>query len=220
METFEDAQEKIFAELTSDDPVVRAEYLKLFTADVKIFSAAMANAFMKWRSLDADLQGDENRAYVSSLVYTAIGVHILSLKLFLSGQIVASGNLFRQVIEFIALACVCSGKELGILEKFMKNRYSTNKAVRDVLHHSKQLGLNDDGMNALKDAREFYSNYSHPTHLTLATFISFSKKSGHLGTNFDKGKIRTYKMEVNSRVNLAKEFPNFVDCVITNVAKW
>ncbi len=126
METLEESREKILAELASDDSDVRAEYLKLFETDAQEFSTSMAQAFMKWRALDADLQGNENRAYISSLVFTAIGIHILSLKLFLSGHIVAAGNIFRQVVEFIALALVCSSKELGVLEKFMNGRYSTN----------------------------------------------------------------------------------------------
>ena len=220
METFGEAQETIFAELTSDDPDVRAEYLNLFEANAQEFSTSMAQAFMRWRSLDADLQGDENRAYVSSLVFTAIDFHILSLKHFLSGHIVASGNLFRQVVELIALACVCSGKELGVLEKFKEGRYSTSKAVRDALRHSKQLGLNDDGMNALKDAQTFYSRYSHPTQLTLATIMSFSGEGLYVGANFDRGKVQAYRQEVNGRVSLAKVFPNFIDGIIANVAKW
>jgi hypothetical protein len=28
---------------------------------------------------------------------------------------------------------LCSGKELNVLERFMEGKYSTNKAVRDVL---------------------------------------------------------------------------------------
>ena len=141
LERMRNRREKILAELASDDSDVRAEYLKLFKADAQEFSTSMAQAFMKWRALDADVQGNGNRAYISSLVFTAIGIHILSLKLFLSGHIVAAGNIFRQVVEFIALAFLCSSKELGILEKFMNDRYSTNNAVRDVLRHSEKLGL-------------------------------------------------------------------------------
>ncbi len=220
METLEESREKILAELASDDFDVRVEYLKLFEADAQEFSTSMAQAFMKWRALDADLQGDENRAYISSLVFTAIGIHILSLKLFLSGHIVAAGNIFRQVVEFIALAFLCSSKELGILEKFMNDRYSTNNAVRDVFRHSEKLGLKGDGVKALKDAQKFYSKFSHPTQLTLATFVSFSGEGLYVGANFDRGKVQAYRQEVNGRVNLAKVFPNFVDGIIANVAKW
>ena len=221
METLEEAHDTILAQLTSDDPDVQAEYLKLFEAEAQEFSDSMAQAFMKWRSLDAGLMGNDKRAYISALVLLAINFHILSMKLFLSGHAVAAGNLSRQVVESIALALVCSGKNLGILEQFMEGKYSTKNAVRDVLRHAEKLMLNSDGVKALRDTQKFYDNYSHPTQLAIATGMSFSEKSGvYIGAAFDKGKVKAYTKEARSRVALAKIFPNFIDGVIANVAKW
>ena len=156
METYEETREKILTELMSDDAEVRAEYLQHFNADANEFADAMTHAFMAWRSLDVEVQKNKKRAYISALVFTAISLHILSLKLFLSGHSVAAGNLFRQVVETISLACLCSGKDLGILERFMEDKYSTNDAVTHVLRHSKKLGLKDEGMKALREVQEFY----------------------------------------------------------------
>ncbi len=219
METFEEARDTILAQLTSDDRQVRAEYLEHFQADAEKFSEDMAQAFMKWRSLDADLQDDEKQAYISAQVYLAITLHILSMKLFLSGHIVAAGNISRQVVESIALALVCSGKDLPILARFMKGEYSTNRAVRDVWRHRKKLGLND-GVKSLRTTQEFYDKYSHPTPRTIATLMSFSEGDLYVGAAFDEGKVEAYKKEVNGRVGLARIFPNFVDGIIANVAKW
>ena len=141
------------------------------------------------------------------------------MKLFLSGHIVAAGNISRQVVESIALALVCSGKDLPILARFMKGEYSTNRAVHDVWRHRKKLGLND-GVESLRTTQEFYDKYSHPTRLTIATFMSFSEGGLYVGAAFDEGKVEAYKMEVNGRVGLARIFPNFVDGIIANVAKW
>lgn len=219
METFEEARDTILAQLTSDDRQVRAEYLEHFQADAEKFSEDMAQAFMKWRSLDADLQHDEKQAYISAQVYLAITLHILSMKLFLSGHIVAAGNISRQVVESIALALVCSGKDLPILARFMKGEYSTNRAVHDVWRHRKKLGLND-GVESLRTTQKFYDNYSHPTPLTITTIMSFSEDGAYVGASFDKEKIEEYKKEVNGRVGLARIFPNFVDGIIANIAKW
>ena len=219
METLEEAREKILSELASDDSDVRAEYLKLFEADAQEFSTSMAQAFMKWRALDAEMQGSDERAYISAQVYLAITLHILSMKLFLSGHIVAAGNLFRQVVESIALALVCSGKDLPILAQFMKGEYSTNRAVHDVWRHREKLGLND-AVESLKNTQEFYDKYSHPTPLTIAAIMSFSENGTYVGTSFDKEKIDAYKREAIGRVSLARVFPNFVDGVMANIAKW
>jgi uncharacterized membrane protein len=220
METFEQARDTIRRELISDDEEVRGEYMKAFHASVETFSDAMAKAVLVWRSLDATVKGDERRAHVSALVYAAFTLHILSFKLFLSGHIVAAGNQFRQVIETIALALLCSSKDLDVLTRFMADQYSTNDAVTHVLRHAKQLGLKPDALQALKSAQEFYHRYSHITRLTLAVTISFSEEGTYVGASFDEGKIEAYKKEVDGRVGLAKVFTNFVAAVIANVAKW
>jgi hypothetical protein len=180
----------------------------------------MARAFLKWRSLDDGVKRDEHRAHVSALVYTAITLHIQSLKLFLSGQTVASGNLFRQVIETIALALLCSGKDLDVLKRFMENQYSSTVAVRDVLRQHERLSLKGDALEALKISQEFYHKYSHITKMTIAIGMSFSEKGLYVGASFDNGKIDAYTKEVKGRVSLAAVFPNFVDGVVANVAKW
>lgn len=220
METIEEAQNTIHKELTSDDVEVRADYLKHFDADVQKFSEAMARAFVNWRSLDADVKGEEKRAYVSALTYTAITLHILSMKLFISGCAVAAGSLFRQVTETIALALLCSGKGLDVLERFMERKYSTDKSVRDVIRHAKRLEINKEAVKVLRDAQRFYNRYSHPSELTIGSVISFSKKASYVGAAFDEGKIESYVKEINMRVSLAGAFSSFVDAVKANVAKW
>lgn len=178
METLEQARETIFRELTSDDAEVRAEYLKHFEADVKNFAEFMAQAFIKWREFDGPIKEDEKRAHVSALIHIAITLNVLSMKLFLSGHIVAAGNLFRQVLESIALALLCSGKELGVLQRFMDNQYSSNDAVRDVLRHGEKLSLKKDALEVLKKSQDFYHKYSHVTKMTIAATMSFSQKGG------------------------------------------
>ncbi len=221
METLEQARDTILKELFSDDSEVRKEYLKLFESDAKAFAESMAQAFVKWREFDGSFKDDEKRAHVSALIYTGITLHVLSLKLFLSGQTIAAGNLFRQVIESIALSLLCSGKDLAVLEQFMENKYSSTASVRDVLRYCKKLSLKGDALQALKNSQEFYHKYSHVTRMTLAIGMSFSQKGGlYVGASFDEGKVDAYKKESSGRVNLAKVFPNFVDGVAANVAKW
>lgn len=221
MGTVEQARETILNELTSDDSEVRSEYLKLFEADAKTFADAMAQAFMKWRTFDSEVKGNERRAHVSALVYTAITLHILSMKLFLSGQTVAAGNLFRQVIESVALALLCTGKDLDILKRFMEDKYSSTAAVRDVLRHAKKLSLKDNAVEALKNSQEFYHKFSHVTKMTIATGMSFSELGGlYVGASYDEGKVEAYTKEVRGRLSLAEVFPNFIDAVAANIAKW
>ena len=113
----------IAQELTSDDAKVRGEFMKLYADQAKGFAKAMGIAFSNWRTLDAMVGDDEHRAYVIGLAYVAITLHIMSMKLLLSGQIVAAGNLYRQVVETMALALLCSaGKELPVLDAFIAGK--------------------------------------------------------------------------------------------------
>lgn len=220
METLEQAREKILTEITSGDTDARREYIARFGTEVKSFSAFMAGAFMRWRSLDDNCGGDEEVAYVSGLVYTAITLQIHSMKLFLSGHTVAAGNIFRQVLESIALALLCSSKRLHFLRRFIDDQYSANNAVRDVLRNAAKLGVLKDGLDVLKNAHAFYSKYSHPTKLTMASIIPLSGKGVYVGASFDEAKVFAYKKEVKGRLGLAKVFPNFITAVEINVAKW
>jgi hypothetical protein len=176
---------------------------------------------MKWRMFDNEVKDNEKRAYISALVYTAITLHVLSMKLFLSGQTVAAGNLSRQVIESIALALLCSCGDLDVLRHFMNDKYSSTVAVRDLLRHNKKLSLNVDGLEALSYFQEFYHRYSHVTKATFAIGMSFSEEGGlYIGAMYDKDKAEAYTKEVKARLSLAEVFLNFIDGVAANVAKW
>ncbi len=220
MESFAECESKIIAEITSDDPEVRNCYLGRYAEQVKEFGAAMANAVLAWRELDARAEKEEGRAYVSALVYCAITLHVQSMRLFLSGHPIAAGNLFRQAVESIALALLCSSKQLDVLQRFIEEKYSSNDAVRDLLKQHERLGLRKDSVEALKDAQTFFHKYSHPTIMTIAEITSLSGEGLYVGASFDGGKVTEYDKEVSGRVSLAGIFANFVEAVKANVAKW
>lgn len=220
METYEEAHAKIKTELLSADVEVRAEYMKYFSGEVDRFSSAMATAVMSWRTLDEMVGNDQRKAYVSAWVYTAIKLHILSLKLFLSGHLVAAGHLFRQVVETMALALVCSSRELNVLDRFMSDQYSTNDAVRDALRHAARLGVKKESVQILADTQAFYHKYSHPSVFTILDGMSFAEEGLYVGASFDEGKMDGYRKEVAGRASCAGIFPNFIQGVKTNVAQW
>ena len=220
MESLTEATETIHAEVTKDQPEVRADFLKHFGAQLPPFCASMANAVLKWRHIDAGSEISEEHAHVSAFVYAAIALHIQSTRLFLSGHMVAAGNLARQVTEAIALALLSSGKSLTVLRRFIAGTYSTNKAVDDVCRHYKVLRLRKDGLEALRSSQRFNHHYSHVTRMTIASFTSFADEGLYVGAAFDEGKLDAYRKEMAGRVNLARVFPNFIDAVDANLEDW
>ncbi len=219
METLEEATEMIHREIGADDPAVRSSFLLLFSSEAKEFSLAMAHAVKAWHSIDEYIKNEKSQ-YVWGLVHASISLHVSSMKLLLSGHVVAAGNLFRQVIESMCLALLCANKDLGVLPQFMNDQYSSNKAVRQAVSNWKKLGLNDDAHEQLKSAEDFYHQYSHITRLTLANLIPSSGLGAYVGTSFDEGRTDGYREEVRRRLGLAHVFVSFIAGVNSNLAEW
>ena len=136
----------ITKEVTQDIPYVRERFLAHFEIEINEFVEHMIVAYLYWQKLESMINDDQRKAYVAAIVFTAINLHIVSLRLFLSGYPIAAGNLERQVIETIALAILCSEKSLDVLDRYIKNAYSPNKAVRDLKRHSDKLQVSQDGL--------------------------------------------------------------------------
>ncbi|RJX36346.1 MAG: hypothetical protein C4525_01320 [Desulfarculus sp.] len=212
--------DEILKEITSDDVEVRAKFLKEFSSRAYEFSDVMGKSLLAWRKFDANIVDNEKLAHISALMFTAISLHIQSMKLFLSGLPIPAGNAFRQVLEIISLALLCSSNQLDVLDRFMQDKYSTQKAVRDVLRHSEGLGLLKEGVAVLQKQQKFYDKYSHPTKMTIASMISFTEEGIFVGASFDDGKLVAYTKEIRRRVELAKVFVSLIETVKTNVGKW
>ena len=220
METLAEAKAKILTEITTADPEVITSFLNRYDSQVRQFSDLMAQTMIGWHGFANMLEKHEKAVYVANIAYCAIMLHVQSMKLFLSGHIVAAGNLSRQVLEAIAMALLCSGKTLNVLDCFVADKYSTKNAVRDVLRHSKVLGLHKEALETLGKAEDFYHIFSHFSKMTVSAATSFSQDALYVGASFDDGKIKAYDAEVKNRLSLAKVFPNFVAVVLRNVGKW
>ena len=219
MDTRQSVIEMILKEVSQDDAEVRDKFLGEFHQEINEFVNHMTDAFMRWRILDEDFGSDERLSYVTAFVYSSITLNILSMKLFLSGHVVAAGNLMRQVLESMAMALLCSSSSLTVLDKFIQGHYSTQKAIVQVTKHAEKLSLKNDGIKTIKRTQEFYHGYSHPSRFTLASQMSFKTEGTlYIGCSFDEGKIEQYKKEVNGRVSLAQIFSNFIEAVSYNLS--
>lgn len=215
------SSEMIAEVLNGDDTEVRQYYKDYFRNQITDFTEAMSDAYINWKQFDDNIGRNKKKAFVSALIYSAVNSHITSMKIFLSGYIIPAGNLQRQVLETIALALLCSNSKLKVLDLFMNNKYSTNKAVKDVLNNYQKLNLNKTAIQTLKRYQVFYHKYSHPSQLSLAAVVSFSREGKlYLGASYDEGKIKEYTKEINSRLGLAKIFNNIIDGIRANVDKW
>ncbi len=212
------ALDEIRTEITTDIADVRDRFLKEFPGEIEEFVEHMADAFLNWRKLDAKIGTDVRLAHVSALVYSAVTLHILSMKLLMSGHIVAAGNLMRQVVESMATGLLCSATSLGILDKYIKGKYSTNKSIDQVIKYADKVGAKREALKQLQKTQVFYHKYSHPSLFTVASHICFDTEGAlYVGCSFDEGKVVQYRKEVKGRLGLAKVFPNFVQGIANNM---
>lgn len=221
MDTYIEAHKKVFIEVISNSDDVRAEYLANYREAASRFSLAMSQALTTWHQFD--FGGGERAAEmacVTSLTYSAITLHIQSMKLFLSGCPVAAGNLSRQVVETIALALLCSVKNLPVAQKFLADQYSARDAVRDIRLHQEELDLSPEALECLEKCQRFYHLYSHPTKMTVASYMSYSDEGLYIGAAFDEGKLAFYEKEIERRVQLADIFPELLGKVRKQLQAW
>jgi len=196
---------------------VKNEFEIQFKEELKDFIKTMSIAYNEWKIFD-ELVKDEDNAHISSLIYGAINMHCTSMHLFISGYPIASGNMFRQVLESVAMAFLCSKKNLGYLKRYKNNKYSTSKAIRDVIKKHKVLNLSHDALQTLRYSREFYDNFSHPTLLSVSMHVSMTNPGElYFGGAYDIAKLPQYKKEINSRVGLAAIFDNFIYGIKRNI---
>jgi hypothetical protein len=215
-------RELVLRDLRSSDEEARGAFEREFGSATSEFVEATTTALDLWVQFRDPIQdSDQRRVAVTAVAFTAINQNIASYKLFMSGHTVAAGALFRQVLEGVSLAFLCSAKSSSVLDRFLANKYSTNKAVGDLARLAKKAHVNRAALQTVIDQYEFYHQYAHLTRLTIAAGANFSLGGlPNVGAHFDPGKLPEYAKEIRSRVRFAKILPNFVIGLTRNVTAW
>lgn len=204
--------------ISGEDDTARNVFTSRFCNEVEQFVVLMIAAFEKWEDFNSKIGADENKAKISNLIYCCINHCVVAMELFLVGNLIPSGNTMRQALEAIAMGILASKPDLGFLERFFNDRYSTSKAIRDLLRNSKVLNINKGAVETIQDSETFYHKFSHITLMTIALNESFSEPEARpLGGYFDEGKIPQYKQEIDGRIKLAKILPNLIQGIEGNL---
>lgn len=204
----------------NNDTEIQNQYSLHYKADLDLFVSNIGTAFKKWDELDKVIMSTQKEAdaLISALLFASIHSHVVSMKLFIMGLLVPSGNTQRYVLESISLALLMSRPSIGISKRYIEGKYSPNKAVRDVIKNCNKLNLNREGLATLENAMKRYHNYSHPSLLSIAGVMTVNPDNPRIifGGEFDVHKDYIYKKELKSRVGLASIFPSIIDAVGIN----
>lgn len=214
--------QQVRAVLDSTDVGPRAEFRRRFRMEEDFVARATATAFAMLSVFTFWLRDDDiDRIRVVGMLNTALNLQLSSFKLFMSGHTVASGSLFRQVIEGVSLAFLFSVRQLPFLQRFQTDQYSARHAVRDLGRHATDARLQPRAMETIDAAYHFYHRFAHLSKLTIAASANFSKGGiAQLGASFDSEKLPEYRKEARNRVSFARVLPNAVLGVCGNLSLW
>jgi hypothetical protein len=210
-------EEMIRLELFSWDHEIPEQYRSRYREYLDQFVASMARAHRAWENFDATLQASEQRAHISSLIFGALSLHVMSTKLLVWGLLVPAGNTMRQVLEIMCMALLASKPRLGYLERYSSDRYSTTHAIRDALKNAEKLSLVPEALVTLQEARDFYNKFSHPTLLTIATYVEVGGNRTYIGASFDEGKQYAYAKKMSTRAQVAGLLNNVIEAICHNL---
>ena len=224
--------DQVIKELFEDDRWVKDEFAKHLAADLTELSERLAACFKALPQLNSEAEkvGTQQTALVAGFAFGVVDDLLISTKLLISGKLMAAGNLMRQAVEGIAVAVLCSSKDLLIIEQ-KKNTPTTacyweklvagdprahgHRANALLAINQTRLGISADAVTRLKQARSHYNLFSHPGTFGLASRVALGKEGQvYAGGHFDIEKVGGYRIEVGERIGLCGVLPNLIDNLV------
>lgn len=215
-------KETIENEIHNFDYSVFKKFESKFKPEIDEFISNMQNAHKEFVFLDKNTNGNEDKAYFSSLIFWSFSALLHSLKILCHGYQIPSGNLMRQCIEAIAFCIYATDKSNKSIEKFKNGKISTNKSVEKLNNRKIQskLGINKEAVSTMINAKKFYDNFSHPSKMTIASTISFETQDVYVGASYDVQKEYLYEKEFNFRVSLSRDLPEIIKHINEKISAW
>lgn len=227
----------VVKEIFDNDSSVKDEFSENLSAEILKFSETWAACYQRYSQLEPLSAKDEQAGYVVLFVLGIIDDLLISMKLFVAGKTIASGNIMRQAIEGVAVAILCSSKEnisatkgKGKQKRTVHFNYweklksgdqiaSPHLSIQYLDRHRALFGVNEGAMALLKNSKTFYNKYSHPGKASIAIRMVLGQQgSTFIGGGYDKDKLPAYKAEITERTGLCGIIPNLIDGLISRIS--
>jgi len=213
----------IVVEMFDDDRWVKDEFNNKLAQGCLAFAEKLALCFENYQFLEKFQAQDKQAAMVANFVFGVMDDLVVSMKLMVTGKMIASGNMMRQVIEGVCVAILCSSPkpiQLSKTEEVVyweiasdpeEKRARSHKALANLKDNADILGIEPNAIARLEVARKKYNNFSHPNLLSTATRMQFGELSKvFVGGTFDDQKIDAYRAEINERIGIASILPGLI----------
>nr|WP_198980084.1 hypothetical protein [Herbaspirillum sp. ASV7] len=209
----------VYNEITLDEPSVRTEFMSRFEPDILRFASYMEVAHSLLANYQQEIMEQQSLHHQlpTAFAQAALYMHTQSMRLYMTGHMIPSGNAFRQTLEAVAMMMLCSDRALPFARDFEEGRYSTNKAITHLQRNCHRWGVNKAAIQQLAASEQFCHHFSHVSKGTLAVMIRFADQRIFVGANFDEGKLESYQNDVGNRVNFAQLYPDVFTVVRKNL---
>jgi hypothetical protein len=185
-----------------DEPLIE-EFVARFPEDVREFHAKITRAAEVCLGFHRS-KGDRRDLDAASLfLFNGINCLAMSMRLLLSGYLVPSGNLCRNVLESVAIASLISEPKTKCFERLENEEEFASQAVYWMKKNANTLGYNGEGVQELIDLYKFFHHFSHPSIVSLGSVVTGGEGPLVLGGIFAANRHDDYKTEIQIRIRLA-----------------
>lgn len=225
-------------ELFDEDQWVKDQFRAHLGESLQALCEALAVCFRLMGDLNEAAKAAETvrTALVGAFVFGVLDDLVTSTKLLLTGKFPASGNLMRQVIEGIAISVLCAAETPVVLRRktkkvtlvkalyweWLNNAHSLTRgflAVDQLEWNAQALGVFQEAVVRLQERKAYYNAFSHCGTTTLTNRIPLEGPGMfHLGGLFDEAKLVSYQAELESRINLCRVLPQFIQHMLLAIS--
>ncbi|MDN8035773.1 hypothetical protein [Burkholderia vietnamiensis] len=227
--------EAVLREVFDEDRHVKDQFALHLGADLPELAEALGACFrLRPRLSDAANRDRTVRtALVAAFVFGMLDDVLTSTKLLVTGEVLASGNLTRQVIEGIAMAALCSTDDLLIIDakkprpvmaRYWKKleagdaRTQGHRAVAQLKLNAAALEFNADAVGRLERAKPHYNGFSHAGTFSIAARVALREPGmAFVGGHFDDAKLDGYRAELRERISLCRVLPAFKGRMLASI---
>ncbi|WP_043319351.1 hypothetical protein [Microbulbifer sp. HZ11] len=218
----------LFKHITVDDIEARELFLNDFKVEIEELSEIFSKAFSLLEKSPCYNDESYRASSVSGYIFVAIESAVTATQLLSLGHIAPAGNSMRISYESLCYSAllkkeiklrVANGKhEFNFFEDYKKKSSHTraDKVIEIVVKNKELLGLNQNGVEFLVRAKNFYNGYSHATHMLLHSKIKPSTRQLYVAGGYDIERKEIFSRQLDFIKRYSKNFGGWIHAVAYN----
>jgi hypothetical protein len=189
------------AAIVGSNDEARLQFASRFTPGIDNFVSVAYKAYVRIQGMESRVPYELRSAWVYHFLFEALNNLITAFHLQISGLAVPAGNLMRQYAECVAMALLCSHRQINTFEQLQQQQeaFPVHKALDFVSRkrNLQLLSIEPGAWARVIEINAFYSKLSHPTVVaTAATQIFAQPGMRALAGSFDEAKLDFYEHEM------------------------